>query len=158
MTMFPTPFTGGSNDPNRQWRDERSPDGTWPKALRYGVVLTLVAAVLMLVSGLFILQYANLDDAPLDIAQTFQTNKWVVGIGNIVLALFMTVAASYLRRGSRVARRWLSVLLFLAGGLNLAGFVVSVAGLAAIVIIAFVAFAAMFLYRPAANEFIRERN
>lgn len=159
MSMFPTPFTGsGGNDPNRSWREKPSPDGTWPTSLRYGFVLTIVAAILMLVTGMVMLTHGEIrgEDAPLDVIASYESNLRIVAIGNIVLALLLTAAASYLRRGSVVGRRWLGVGLFISAFLNIAGFIVSVVGLASIVIVVLVAFAGMFAFRPAANEFVRE--
>ena len=156
--MFPTPFSGSGSDPNRAWKKESVSDGTWPKSLRCGFVTTIVAAVLMIVTALFVLSQGELAgaDVPLDVAAAHASNRRVVAFGNIALALAMTVSASYLRRGSRAGRRWLAVFLFAAAFLNIAGFIVAVTGFAAIVIVALAAFAGLFCFRPAANEFIRE--
>lgn len=160
MSMFPTPFTGGGgNDPNRSWKEEQNPDGTWPKSLRYGFVLSLVSAILMLVTGLVMLTHGEIqgDGAPLDVIAAYEKNLRFVAVGNIVVALLLTVAASYLRRGSLVGRRWFGVLLFAGAFLNLAGFIVSVVGLASIVVVVLLAFAGMFAFRPAANHFVSEK-
>lgn len=160
MSMFPTPFSGsGAPDPNRSWKEPQPADGSWPKSLRNGFVFAILTAILMLLTALVMLTSGPMpiQDAPLDVTATYRSNYRIVAWGNIVFALALTVAATSLRRGSAAGRRWFAGLLFVTAFLNIVGFIVSVVGLAGIVIVALAAFAGLFAFRPAANEFIREK-
>ncbi|AKK10273.1 hypothetical protein [Corynebacterium uterequi] len=154
MSMFPTPVTGG-DDPNRRWRDT-TPDGVRPQSLVAGYVLALAGAVLMVVSSLVMFSVGFVGgDAPLEVIDSFERNQRIVAVGNLVLAAVVVWSASATTRGRKAARRVLGAAIFSGVFLNLLGFIVTVSGLAAIVIVALLAFAAVAVTRPSANKYIR---
>lgn len=153
--MFPT-LVSDPNDRNRRFTGEVGE--TWPDALRRGYVLCLISAVLMLVIGFALIAAGTperIDDAVRD---PFSRNLRLVAWGNIVLALVLASAAAYFPKGSKTARRVAGATIGLTVFLNLAGFVVGVAGWASFVVVIVLVIALFFMFRPAANAFVDERS
>lgn len=159
MTSYYKSYMPDPNDPNRRRRKETLPeDGTWPRSLRWGYVLVVVACVAMLVHGALMLSLGYVGDpaATPERQQWFMTNMRIVAWWNIGAGLTMSLFAAQLRTGSRMSRRVLTVLIALTMFINMAGFIILVSGLASVAITVLLAFALLFMYRPVANEFIRE--
>ncbi|GAB3944705.1 hypothetical protein [Corynebacterium tapiri] len=154
MSMFPTPFSPG--DPNRSWRDDYAEGDGVPNSLTIAWVLTVGAAALMLISAIIMLTAGfQGGDAPLEVIAAFERSQRVVAVSNILgaVALGWTVAA--MRRGVRHSRRWYTALSALVIAVNVAGFVVTVASFAAIVIVGLLAFALVYAFRPSATAYLR---
>ena len=157
--MFPTPFPKG-DDPNRRDREKLPEDGTWPQPLRLAYVTSVVAAILMLVTAaiMFTRGFTGGEDAPQEVVDAFLMNQRIVAVGNVIAAIGLALTAPQLRHGAKISRRWMSGFTILGIAANLLGFVVTVSGLMAIIIVAFLAFSAMFAFRPVSNRYIRERD
>ncbi|WP_269508523.1 hypothetical protein [Corynebacterium faecium] len=162
--MFPT-MVSDPNDRNRRFTGEVGPD--WPKPLKIGYYLCLIAAVLMFVIAF--LTMANgvpdrlpdtwmIEGADEELYDTFARNQRVFTWGSIILGSLITSCCAYLPKGSKVARRWLAGFIGLAVFLQLASFVVGVAGLASVVVVVVLVFALFFVFRPAANAFMDKRS
>lgn len=153
--MFPT-MVPDPNDPNRR---QRVPVGSiWPPALRVAYWLIMVAAVLMVLMALLMLQAGVPEGLDTQVVASFRTNMRIVAASNIVLALCLTTCAAYFQRGSRPARRWAGLFVGLAVFVNFAGFFVQVASWAAIFIVVVLVIAIFASFRPAANAFVDERS
>lgn len=153
--MFPT-MVPDPNDPNRR---QRVPVGSiWPPALRVAYWLIMVAAVLMVLMALLMLQAGVPEGLDTQVVASFRTNMRIVAASNIVLALCLAACAVYVQRGSRLARRWAGLFVGLAVFVNFAGFFVQVASWAAIFIVVLLVIAIFALFRPAANAFVDERS
>ncbi|GAA1177946.1 hypothetical protein CGLAUT_01385 [Corynebacterium glaucum] len=153
--MFPT-LVSDPNDRNRRFIG--TVDDTWPQPLRMSYWLYLVAAVFMLVTGMLMIAAGVPGGLSAEALHFFRTNMYLVAVGNMVLAVCITAAASFLQQGSKRARRVLSVCVGLAMFLNFAGFFVKVSSWAGFVIVFVLAFAVFFMFRPASNAFIAERS
>ncbi|WP_291313279.1 hypothetical protein [Corynebacterium sp. UBA2622] len=149
--MFPT-IVGGANDPNRRYD---VPAGeTWPAPLRLAFRLLVIAAVLMLLSGMMMLAGGFPDGADEAFRDVFMLNMRFAAVGDILLGLGIGGCAAYLERGSRAARRWAAVLAAAGIFLNIAAFALKVSSWASFVIVLILAVAAWFMFRPASNAYI----
>ena len=162
--MFPT-MVSDPNDRNRRFTGEVGP--AWPKPLKIGYYLCLIAAVLMFVIAF--LTMANgvpdrlpdtwmIEGADEELIDRFARNLRVYTWGSIILGALITSCCAYLPKGSKVARRWLAGFIGLAVFLQLASFFVGVAGWAAFVVVGVLVFALFFMFRPAANAFVDTRS
>ncbi|QYH20332.1 hypothetical protein JKI95_05490 [Corynebacterium aquatimens] len=153
--MFPT-MVADRNDPNRRYTG--GPSEAWPGSLRIGYWLVLIAAVMMLLTGMLMLSAGAPEEIDAETLKQFTTNMRIVAVGNIVLGLGLTALASYFERGSKQARRWASGLIGLTIFLNFAGFYVGVSGWATFAIVVLLGLAVFFMFRPAANSFVDHRS
>lgn len=153
------------NDKNRRHSGEVGP--TWPKPLKIGYYLCLIAAVLMLVIAFSTLASGVPDRLPdawmiegadEELFDKFARNLRVFTWGSIILAALITSCCAYLHKGSKVARRWAAGCIGLAVFLQLSGFLVGVAGWASIVVVVVLVVALFFMFRPAANAFVDKRS
>ncbi len=162
--MFPT-MVSDPGDRNRRFTG--TVGETWPRTLRLGYYLCLIAAVLMLVIGF--LSLANgvperlpdawmIEGADAELVDRFVFNLRIFAWGNIIFAIALTSAAAYFRKGSKTARRWAGVCIGATIFLNLAGFFVGVAGWASFVVVILLVFALFFMFRPDANAFVDEKS
>ena len=153
--MFPT-MVSDPNDRNRRFTGEVGP--VWPKPLKIGYYLCLIAAVLMFVIAFLSMVADSPKDLDADVEGIFERNLRVYTWGSIILGSLITSCCAYLPKGSKVARRWLAGFIGLAVFLQLASFFVGVAGWAAFVVVGVLVFALFFVFRPAANAFVDKRS
>ena len=153
--MFPT-MVSDPNDRNRRFTGEVGP--AWPKPLKIGYYLCLIAAVLMFVIAFLTLVADSPKDLDADVEGIFERNLRVYTWGSIILGSLITSCCAYLPKGSKVARRWLAGFIGLAVFLQLASFFVGVAGWAAFLVVGVLVFALFFVFRPAANAFVDTRS
>ena len=153
--MFPT-MVSDPNDKNRRYTGEVG--SQWPRPLKAGYVLALAVAVLLLVIAFLSLKAGTPQGIEPDVRDAFARNLRVYAWGNIILGACIASACAYLEKGSKAARRWASVFIGLAVFLQLSGFLVGVAGWAALVVVGLLVFALFFMFRPAANAYVDKRS
>lgn len=153
--MFPT-MVSDPNDRNRRFTGEVGP--VWPKPLKIGYYLCLIAAVLMFVIAFLTMVADSPKDLDADVEGIFERNLRIYTWGSIILGSLITSCCAYLPKGSKVARRWLAGFIGLAVFLQLASFFVGVAGWAAFLVVGVLVFALFFVFRPAANAFVDKRS
>lgn len=153
--MLPT-MVSDPNDRNRRFTGEVGP--AWPKPLKIGYYLCLIAAVLMFVIAFLSMVADSPKDLDADVEGIFERNLRVYTWGSIILGSLITSCCAYLPKGSKVARRWLAGFIGLAVFLQLASFFVGVAGWAAFLVVGVLVFALFFVFRPAANAFVDTRS
>ncbi|STC69553.1 hypothetical protein [Corynebacterium pilosum] len=154
-SMFPS-FSAHPDDLNRRY--DMTVGDDWPRSLKISFWLIIVGAVLMLVTAMRAVAVGVPDQAPnQEFAEAYLRNMWFMVVVNAVTALVMAGAASYLRKGSRTARIVVAVCIAVACFFNVVAFAIRIAGLSAIVIVAVLAFAALFLFRPKANAYIAKK-
>lgn len=156
--MFPGMYTS-PDDPNRGPRRTSADedDGTWPGSLRWGYYLSVAAAVVMVLTGLVVLTQDWPGDpaASADVVDAFRRNLRFIGVFNIVAGLVIAALAAQLKAGGRISRRVLVVVFALAVFFNIAAFAIQVGGLAMVIIVLLLAVAAVMIFRPDANRYIR---
>ena len=153
--MFPT-MVSDPNDRNRRFTGEVGQ--AWPKPLKIGYYLCLIAAVLMFVIAFLTMVADSPKDLDADVEGIFERNLRIYTWGSIILGSLITSCCAYLPKGSKVARRWLAGFIGLAVFLQLASFFVGVAGWAAFLVVGVLVFALFFVFRPAANAFVDKRS
>lgn len=153
------------DDRNRRYAGEVG--AQWPRPLRTGYYLCLIAAVLMLVIAFLTMVNGVPDRLPdswmiegadEELIDTFARNLRVYTWGSIILGFLITSCCAYLPKGSKVARRWLAGFIGLAVFLQLASFFVGVAGWASLAVVVISVFALFFMFRPAANAYVDKRS
>ncbi|MDK8879318.1 hypothetical protein [Corynebacterium sp. MSK008] len=153
--MFPT-MVSDPNDRNRRFTGEVGP--VWPKPLKIGYYLCLIAATLMFVIAFLTMVADSPKDLDADVEGIFERNLRIYTWGSIILGSLITSCCAYLPKGSKVARSWLAGFIGLAVFLQLASFFVGVAGWAAFLVVGVLVFALFFVFRPAANAFVDKRS
>lgn len=153
--MFPT-MVSDPNDRNRRFTGEVGQ--AWPKPLKIGYYLCLIAAVLMFVIAFLTMVSDSPKDLDADVEGIFERNLRIYTWGSIILGSLITSCCAYLPQGLKVARRWLAGFIGLAVFLQLASFFVGVAGWAAFLVVGVLVFALFFVFRPAANAFVDTRS
>ena len=153
--MFPT-MVSDPNDRNRRFTGEVGQ--AWPKPLKIGYYLCLIAAVLTFVIAFLSMVADSPKDLDADVEGIFARNLRIYTWGSIILGSLITSCCAYLPKGSKVARRWLAGFIGLAVFLQLSSFFVGVAGWAAFVVVGVLVFALFFVFRPAANAFVDKRS
>ncbi|QGU03670.1 hypothetical protein CETAM_01930 [Corynebacterium comes] len=156
--MFPGMYAS-PDDPNRGPR-KQSPgkDGdTWPNSLRWGYYVSVAAAIFMVFTGLVVLtqDVAGDSGASADMIQAFGRNVRFIGAFNIIAGLVIAALAAQLKVGGRISRRVLAAVFALAVFFNTAAFAIQVGGFAMVLIVVLLGVAAVMLFRPDANEYIR---
>lgn len=156
MSMFPNPL-GRSYNPGNASTEGLPADGSAPRPMQWGFLLAVLAAVVMLVSGFVLLTSlaSSRVELPAEVVGTYVMNLRIVAWSNIVVGLALAALSPQLMRGEY--RGWWAGFLVVAIVVNALGLFTRVTGLAAVLIIALLAFAAVFAYRPACNRFVRAR-
>lgn len=152
MSMFPV------GRPRENYEAKLPADGSWPMSMRIGYWLSVVGAILMLVTALIVLgdrsqPGPNVTQEQIDFVTS---NTRFYGIGNAVLAVAIGLLAPQLKNGGKFSRRWLAGVIGLACFLNVAGILAQVVGPAAMVIVFVLAFAALHTFKPESNAFVRK--
>lgn len=156
MTSTYPSFIPDPNDRNRRTSVELPADGSWPVQLRWGFVLILVGAVLMLLTALLQLTggYPGDPDADYDVINYFMRNLRFTAYGNILAAVILTVLATRLRSGNKVARRWITGVIVLVCALNIVSYLLGIAGFGSVLIMVLLILALLMIFRPSSNAFI----
>ncbi|MDR7328432.1 hypothetical protein [Corynebacterium guangdongense] len=144
------------NDPNRRRRVVLPEDGSWPVQLRWGFLLILGTAVLMIATGLVQLTggFPGNPDADYAYIQSYMFNLRFTAVWNITAAVILALLAAQLRTGHKLARRWLAAVITLTSMLNLISFLLNVTGFAGILILVLLVLALLLLFRPSSNAFM----
>lgn len=158
--MFPTPASGGNRpDPNRDYHYD--PESGRPRSLDVAYWLLVAGAVLCAVAGLMLLT----TDVPQEVvdwnaehAENVRSNMRFVAWFNLVGALLVGLCAPQVRAGSRVWRRWVAALLVLLVVGNMIALVAKVVGPAVLLSLVVFAAAAVAMFRPDANGYIRHHS
>ncbi|MGN0097529.1 MAG: hypothetical protein ACI38U_15875 [Corynebacterium sp.] len=157
-TMFPVSHNSDPGDRNRAIRYWKPGDGT-PGSVKTAVVLFLIAAVGLLVSGamMWTADRPVVDDADqMAYVETLSSNmKWVGSI-QILAALVIALLIPALVRGNGRRRRWLMITASVAMGFTLVGWVFNVGGLEQPLLALAMALGALAMYRPAVRTFFGE--
>lgn len=157
--MYGGGYRRDPNDLNRRHDVTLPTDGDWPTSLRTGYWLCLTAAVLLILSGLIMLSGFRGDPtADPAYVEAALDNQRFAGWWNIAAGILVVLLATQLRGGGKISRRWLAAVIGLTIFVNVAAFAIQVAGLASILIVIILAFAALFLFRPASNLYLREKS
>lgn len=154
MSMFPNPL-GREYDPGHSTGEPGLAGGPAPRPMRWGFGLAVGAAVVMLVTGLVLLTSVGTarTEVPAEVVGTYIMNQRIVAWGNLAGGLVLAALSPQLLKGRY--RGWWSGAAVASIVVNALGLFVRVAGPASLVIIALLAFAALFVYRPVCNRFIR---
>ncbi|MFW9042924.1 tellurium resistance protein TerC [Corynebacterium striatum] len=164
------PSRPGPVDYNRAGRKKKGAEDSaaaanhanwWPSSLRFSYWVLVIAAVIMLVSGmvgLFGDSGAEEVAASPEVAEYLSRNRNFVAISNIVCAIIMAVCSAQLAHGSKWSRRIITIAIAVTLFVNVAAMALGVGGLILIVIPVVLAVALLLLYRPDSNQFIREHN
>lgn len=154
MSMFPNPL-GRSYNPGNSGDASVPADGSAPRPMRWGFTLAVIGAVIMLVAGFILLGSVGTSrtEVPAEVVGTYVMNQRIVAWGNIVAALALAALSPQLLKGRY--RGWWAGFTVLGIVANALGLFVRVAGSASVLIIALLAFAAVFVYRPVCNHFVR---
>ncbi|MGP5658964.1 hypothetical protein [Corynebacterium falsenii] len=154
-TMFPS-MASDSDDPNRSTTKWKPGDPT-PRTAIAAFALVLIVAVLMIVSGFFMLT-AQWDRAPeneteAEAMQFVLNNTRILGGINLVIGAALAVLASGIRDGYRRKRRWVLWLGALGIFFMLAGWVFQFTGMGQALIALLLAVALLLAYRPSADPY-----
>ncbi|APT91826.1 hypothetical protein CPHO_01670 [Corynebacterium phocae] len=152
MTQYPPDY----NRPAARKKAPISLDA-WPRPLRWAYWVFVLAAIVMTVSGL-VGWFDHPEPATGAWAEYFQNNRHFVAGANLVAAVIISVLAPQLSRAMKHARTGLAAVVFISCFFNIAAIAVGVGGLMLVVIVVLLLTATVLMYRPQANEFIRERN
>ncbi|WP_018297846.1 hypothetical protein [Corynebacterium lubricantis] len=152
-SMFPS-FSAHPDDRNRRY-DEPEVGDDWPRSLQIGFWLIVAGAIMMVLTAMLMVAAGFPGDpADTELRDAYMRNMWFMAIFNVIVALVMGGAASYLRKGSKNARRVVAVCIALACFFNALAFALRVGALSMMVIVVLLAFAALFIFRPTANAYI----
>lgn len=156
-SMFPS-FSSHPDDLNRRY-NEPSTGEDWPRSLQIGFWLIVAGAIMMLLTAMLMIATGFPGDpADTEMRDAYMRNMWFMSIFNILVGLVMGGAASYLRMGSKNARRIVAVCIALACFFNAAAFALRVGALSMMVVVVLLALAALFIFRPAANAYISAKS
>lgn len=157
-SMYSGGYRRDPNDLNRRRETKLPADGDWPLALKIGYYLCATAAVLLLLTGMIMLGgYRGDPNADLAYVEAFTRNARFVGVWDIAAGILIAMLAAQLRGGGRMSRRWLAGVIALTIFVNVAAVVIRVGAIGLILIVIILAFAALFLFRPASNLYIRTK-
>lgn len=154
-SMFPSLATPGE-DPNRRI-DYWKPGDPTPRVVIAGFAMILVAAVLMIYSGIgmFLLDW-NREPINAQEAERMafvQRNVRILAGLNIIFAIVLILLAPKVRDGYRNKRRLALWIACLAIFFMLAGWVLGFSGMGQSLIALLLAIAFLLVYRPAADPF-----
>ncbi|AWB83290.1 hypothetical protein [Corynebacterium liangguodongii] len=149
--MFPT-MVAGEGDPNRRPGTAGADQGA-PGELRAAYWLAVVAAVLMLVTGMVLLSVGFPEGAAEEARAAFMRNMRVAAFGNIALAIGLAVSAPLVSARVRGARAWASVCIAGAIFLNVAAFFMRVTSWASFAVVIVLTLSLFFMFRPAVNAY-----
>lgn len=156
--MFPVSHNSDPGDRNRAIRYWKPGDGT-PGSVKTAVVLFLIAAVGLLVSGamMWTAHRPVVDDPEhMEYIRTVSTNMKWVGTVQIVAALVLAVVLPGLLRGDARRRRWVLVAASVAMGFTLVGWVLNLGTYEQPLLALAMALGALAMYRPAVRTFFGE--
>ena len=152
MTYGTPGYSPGPFDYNRASRKDSRWEGTvCPPSLRWAYWVLVAAAVVMLTSGLVAFFGGQSAGMPAG-------DQLFVAVSNVVGALVIAVAAAQLSGGNKWARRVCTTAAALCIFFNVAALALGVGGIALLLIPILLAVAILLMFRPTANEFIREQN
>lgn len=158
--MFPGMYAD-PNDPNRGRRRTPGQDfDTWPATLKWGYYLTVAAAVLMVVTGMVGLaqDFGGDPDAAPEVIEAYHRNVRFIGIYNIIAGLVIAALGAQLKAGGRISRRVLAGVIALSIFFNIAAFAIQVGGLAMVAVCVLLGVAAVLVFRPDSNDYIRHQS
>lgn len=156
-SMFPSLYRNGDGkDPNRKVNRWQPGDPT-PTGVKYGSILFLVVAVLMVFTGILHLT-ASWDREPInaeeaEIMRFVQNNVRILGVINVVLGLVIAFLSNGVRNGYRPKRRWILWVSALAAFFMLAGWVADFTGPAPALWALLLAVAALMVFRPNSDPY-----
>ena len=152
MTNYP-------KDYNREARRKPEPvDLTvWPKDLRWAYWVFVAAAVVMAASGL-VGFFGQNQEATGEFAEFLKANRHFVSAVNLGGAVIIALIAPQLSRAMKHGRSILAAVVGLGSFCNVAAIAIGAGGLLLVLIVALLVTATYLMYRPAPNEFVRERN
>ena len=158
--MFPGMYAD-PNDPNRGPR--RTPgveSDTWPATLRWGYYLTVAAAILMVLTGMVGLaqDFGGDPDASREVIDAYHRNVRFIGVYNIIAGLFIAALGAQLKSGGRISRRVLAGVIAVSIFFNIAAFAIQVGGLALVAICVLLGVAAVLVFRPDSNDYMRQKS
>ncbi|GAB3708424.1 hypothetical protein [Corynebacterium nasicanis] len=150
------------DDPNRGPRRTSpgaDPD-VWPASLKWGYYITVAAAVLMVVTGMVGLAQGFRGDpgAAPELIEAYHRNIRFIGVYNIIAGLVIAAVAAQLKSGGRISRRVLAGVFALSIFFNIAAFAIQVGGLAMVAICVLLGVAAVLVFRPASNDYMRRKS
>ena len=134
---------------------------TWPHPLRWAYWVLVVAAVIMLVSGMVgIFGGGGVQVEPSDsrIAEYVRSNRLFVSAFNIIGAIILALFSAQLATGSKWARRIISVVIAITLFFNIAALARGIGGLGLLFIAVTLLIAVVLLFRPQSNRFIAHRS
>ncbi|MDY3128071.1 MAG: hypothetical protein SOW59_08135 [Corynebacterium sp.] len=128
-----------------------------PRALRWAYWLFIAVSICMVCAGL--VGIFGLGVQP-EIAQPgpVRFNTLLVAWTNIVLAVVFSLFAPQVPSGSRFVRRLITGAVIVALFMNIAAFLIGIAGLVLIVIPVLLALCLLFMYRPEVNDFLAQQS
>lgn len=156
-SMFPGMYAN-PDDPNRGPRRRPTADhGTWPSSLRFGYYVLVGTAILLVLSGMVALaqDYGGDPDAAPEVIDAYHRNVRFIGIYNIIAGLVIAALGAQLKSGGRISRRVLAAVMALTIFFNIAAFAIQVGGLAMVAVCVLLGVAAVLVFRPDANAYIR---
>lgn len=133
----------------------------WPRPLQWAYWVLVVAAVIMLVSGMVgIFGGGGEQMEPSDsrIAEYVRSNRLFVSVFNIIGAILLALFSAQLANGSKWARRIISVVIAIALFFNIAALALGIGGLGLLIIAVTLLIAVVLLFRPQSNRFIAHRS
>ena len=122
----------------------------WPRPLQWAYWVLVVAAVIMLVSGMvgiFGGGGEQMDPSDSRVAEYVRSNRLFVAVFNIIGAIILALFSAQLANGSKWARRF-----------NIAALALGISGLGLLVIAVTLLIAVVLLFRPQSNRFIAHRS
>lgn len=178
MTMFLSPNGGSSGearggDPSRpgpyDYNRRGHPGGgkgpgfglaASPAPLAWAYWILIAAAIILLTSGLvglFGTGAAQPTDIPAEQAEYLRSNRRFLAIANTIAAIVLGCVVPQMANGSRWGRRIAAAVMGIAAFLNIAAIALQVGGMFLLIIPVLLAIAAWLMFRPSANQFLRER-
>lgn len=155
-TMFPTARPPRDDDPNRRINYWQPGDPT-PKTAIVSFAMFLIIAVLMVVSGVFMLfprvQPSDGSTPDPELVNFITRNMRILGAINIALGATIGWMSTGIRDGYRGRRRWVLWLSMVAMFFMLAGWVIRMTGAGQAVLALGLAIACLLAFRPSANPF-----
>lgn len=156
-SMFPGMYAN-PDDPNRGPRRSASDaPGTWPSSLRWGYYVLVATAILLVLVGMIALaqDYGGDPEAAPEVIDAYHRNVRFIGVYNIIAGLVVAALGAQLKSGGKISRRVLAGVIALTIFFNIAAFAIQVGGLAMVAICVLLGVAAVMVFRPDANAYIR---
>ena len=147
------------HDYNRAARGQKKPVDleVWPNSLKYAYWVFVVAAVYLALTGLAGF-FGPGDSSKTAFSQFRAENRHFVSWTNLAAAIIIALVAPQLARAMKHARTILAAVVGLSCFFNIAAIAIGAGGLLLVAIPFLLLGATVLMYRPDANEFIRENN